>query len=132
MYAVNVGAPPAGSLAIAKTTFSPLCPTGSGANGAGGRRVQKGPPQARAFDGSNASDDNPADPASAAIDARRAIGKPRAPINECPIFYFSSRWPATLSGINDPDPVVVRVGDVDLAGGSDLDPERAVQQRGCR
>src|SRR6185369_8512935 len=62
MCATTVVAPPAGSLLIEKTTFSPFCATGSGANGFGGRVSQNSPPQARAGAGASAA----TDPAAAA------------------------------------------------------------------
>ena len=48
MCAASVGAPPAGSLVIENTTFSPFCATGSGANGLGGGPLQNRPPHALA------------------------------------------------------------------------------------
>src|SRR5450432_1638112 len=49
MWASIVGAPPAGSFVMAKTTFSPFWATGRGAKGLrGAPPLQKRPPQARA------------------------------------------------------------------------------------
>src|SRR5262245_12829133 len=124
MCAAIVGAPPFGSLAMEKTTFSPFCATGNGANGSGGRELQNRPPQACAGSGFPTSV-RQASPAAttASIILDTTLFKPRRAF----LMALSSFSPG--GSADDPDPLVVRVGDIDLAGGTDLDAGRAIEQR---
>src|ERR1041385_9101647 len=102
MCACKVGAPPCGSFVIEKTTFSPFCATGRGANGSGGRLLQKRPPHALASP-------------CVATSARLAAANKTAIVArfDLPASVFFMGF--TASRINDADALVVGVCDVDLA-----------------
>src|SRR5262252_10331298 len=122
MCACSVGAPPAGSGVNEKTTFSPFCATGSGVNGFAGGLLQNRPPHALASPWL-ATSIRLASPNRIAIVA--SVDLPES----CIVFMALSISRAAASAVDDANPLVVSVCDVDLALASDLDAERAIQQR---
>src|SRR4051812_658042 len=104
MWASSVGAPPAGSFVMAKTTFSPFWATGSGANGLAGAPLQNRPPQALASPGR-------------ARTVARPASAPR--VTKDRFLAFDMSRPFLVA--DDADAVVVRVGDVHVAVRRDVD-----------